>query len=108
MITTKEKKKEKKTVLNFNDPFCKSVAVRVGKCFLSIVDKNFTKDHPYSEVFNMKTFKIPYSSMKNMKLQIMAHNRRVLNNNKEKTNKCTTAQNKNSLFYKTGYLKMLD
>ena len=53
-------------VLHYKTPFCKSVGTWVGKCFLSIVDKNFTKDHPYSKVFNRKTLTVSYSCMPNM------------------------------------------
>ena len=83
-VNNKKRKRRRRNVLYFNAPFCKSVATQVGKCFLAIVDKNFTKDHPYSKVFNRKTLKISYSCMPNMKQQIMAHNRRILNNNEEK------------------------
>ena len=68
----------------FNASFCKSVATRVVKFCLSIVDKNFTKNHPYSKDFNRKTLKISYSYMPNVKQQIMAQNWRILSNNKEK------------------------
>ena len=38
----RKRKRRRRNVSYFNAPFCKSVATRVGKCFLSIVDKNFT------------------------------------------------------------------
>ena len=43
----KYKKRRRINILYFNPPFCKSVETRVRKCFLEIVDKNFTDDHPY-------------------------------------------------------------
>ena len=46
-------------MLYFNLPFCKSVATQVGKCFVEIVGKNYTDDHPYCKVFNRKTLKCP-------------------------------------------------
>ena len=49
---SKNKKRRRKNILYFNAPYCKSVATRVGKRFLEIVDKKFTEDHPYSKVFN--------------------------------------------------------
>ena len=79
----KNTKRSKINVLNFNAPFCKSVATQVGKCFLSIVDKNFTKYNPYSKDFNRKTLKISYCRQ-NMKQQIMTHNQRIPGNNEEK------------------------
>ena len=70
-------KKRRRNILYFNVIFCKSVATRVGKCFLEIVDKNFTEDHLYCKVFNQKTLKVFYSCMPNMKQLIMAHNRKM-------------------------------
>ena len=72
------KKRRRRNILYFNPPFCKSVTTRVGKCFLEILDRNFTEDHPYCKVFNKKTLKVFYSCMPNMKQLIMAHNRKML------------------------------
>ena len=60
-------------------PFCKSMAIQLAwrKCFLEIVDRNFTDDHPYCKVFNRKTLKVSYSCMPNMKQLLMAHNRKM-------------------------------
>ena len=41
----KNNKRRRRNILYFNAPFCKSVATRVGKRILEIVDKNFTEDH---------------------------------------------------------------
>ena len=84
----KNKKRRRRNILYFNPPFCKSVATRVGKCFLEIVDKNFTDDHPYCKVFNRKTLKVSYSCMPNMRQLIMAHNRKMLDTQEKERRMC--------------------
>ena len=84
----KNKKRRRRNILYFNAPFCKSVATRVGKRFLEIVDNNFTENHPYCKVFNRKTLKVSYSCMPNMKQLIMAHNRKMLDTQYKERRMC--------------------
>ena len=57
-------------MLYFNAPLCKSVAKRVGRFFLTIFDKNFTKDH---NIVKLSTGKLLKYRTPNMRQQIMAH-----------------------------------
>ena len=50
-------------MLYFSAPFCDSVATRVGKCFVTILTKNFKRDHTYSKFLTVKLLKC----MPNMK-----------------------------------------
>ena len=74
----KNKKRKRKNIIFFNPPYCKSVETRIGKCFLDLVDRNFGNKHPYHKIFNRKLLKISYSCMPNIKSRIMAHNRKML------------------------------
>ena len=72
----------------FNPLFCKSVATRVGKCFLEIVDRNFTENHLYCKFLNRKTLKVSYSCMPNMKQLIQALNQKMLDTQDKKRRMC--------------------
>ena len=41
-------------VMSLNAPFCKSVAPRLGECFLTIVEKHFTEEHLYGSFITRK------------------------------------------------------
>ena len=73
----KHRNRRKKAIF-FNAPFCRSVKTKVGKEFFKIVDRHFTKSHPYYDIFNRKTIKLSYSCMMNMKNIIKAHNSKTL------------------------------
>ena len=79
-------KRRRRIILYFNLPFCKSMVTRVGKCFLEIVDRNFTKD-----IHIVKFLRVSYSCMPNLQL-IMAHNRKMLDT--LDNGECVTAENK--------------
>ena len=47
-----------RNILFFNPPFSKNVATNVGKCFLSLIDKNLPKSNPLHKIFNRNTLKL--------------------------------------------------
>ena len=68
-----------RNILWFNPPFSKNVATSVGKCFLSLIDKNFPKSNPLHKIFNRNTLKLSYSCMGNIKTIISNHNKAEIN-----------------------------
>ena len=68
----------RKKAIFFNAPFCLSVKTKVGREFFRIVDRHFTKDHPYHAIFNRNTIKLSYSCMENMGSIIKSHNSKIL------------------------------
>ena len=65
-------------VLWFNPPFSKSVKTNIGKQFLNLVRKHFTRRHPFSKIFNTNTLKLSYSCMPNVQNIIKQANVRNL------------------------------
>ena len=74
----KKKKRAKRQVCWFNPPWSESVRFPVGKAFLNIVDMCFPKRHPLHKHFNRSTLKMSYSTCKNLKAHVAAHNRNIL------------------------------
>jgi hypothetical protein len=71
-------RRRRKKAIFFNAPFCLSVKTKIGKEFFRIVDRHFTKAHPYYSIFNRNTVKLSYSCMANMATIIKSHNSHVL------------------------------
>ena len=55
------------------------MASSVGKCFLSLIDKNFRKSYRLHKIFNRNTLKLSYSCMGNIKTIISNHNKAEIN-----------------------------
>ena len=62
----------------FNPPYSKNAETNVGKCFLSLIDKQFPKSNPLHKIFNRNTLKLSYSYMGNIKTIISNHNKAVI------------------------------
>ena len=65
------------------------MSAKIGKIFLSLIDKHFPKHHGYSKIFNRNTVKVSYCCTKNMKNNIQSHNKKILHSNNTKANKNT-------------------
>ena len=65
-------------IIWFNPPYSKNVTTKVGKFFLSLIDKHFPPHHKLHKLFNRNNVKISYSFLANIKSIINAHNRKVL------------------------------
>ena len=77
-----EKSKKKKTrsrpVTWFNPPFSLNVTSKVGKEFLSLVDKSFPPSNPLHKLFTRSTLKLSYRRMPNMAQAVSGHNAKLL------------------------------
>ena len=78
----KPAKKRRRSVLYFHPPYCASVATKVGKVFLRLVDKHFPRGHKLRPIFNRNTLKISYSALPNVKSALQRHNHKVLRTEK--------------------------
>ena len=65
-------------VLWFNPPFSKSVKTDIGRLFLQLVRKHFTRQHHFYRIFNIHTIKLSYSCMPNMENIIKQSNARII------------------------------
>ena len=82
--TTHQKhSKHKRKIIWFNPPFSKNVSIKIGKSFLSLLDRHFPRNHIYSSIFNRNKIKVSYSCMQNIKCVINNGNMKVLNNTAE-------------------------
>ena len=46
------RKKRTRKVIWFNPPYSKNVKTNVGKYFIQLIQKHFTKDHKLNKIFN--------------------------------------------------------
>ena len=76
-------RKKSRDITWFNPPYNAAVVTDVGKQFLKLIDKHFTKKHPLGRLLNRNTVKISYSCTKNMKSIISSHNAKLLNSNEQ-------------------------
>ena len=60
------RKTRNRKVLWFNPPFSRTVKTNVGKLFLNLVRKHFTRQHHFCKIFNTNTLKLSYSCMPNV------------------------------------------
>ena len=59
-------------------PYSINVTTKVGKVFLSLIDKHFPPHHKLQKLFNRNNVKISYSCLPNIKSIMNAHNRKIL------------------------------
>ena len=80
----KKKRIRRRQITYFNPPFSKRVKTNIGRRFLQLLDKHFPKgkydkeDRPITKIMNRNCVMLSYSTTKNMKQHISAHNRKVL------------------------------
>ena len=75
------KTRRKRNIIWYTPPYNKRVINNIGKTFLHLIDKEFTKDHPLHKLFNRNNVKISYSCMSNIKQTINMHNKNLLKPN---------------------------
>ena len=80
-VSQKVPKNRKRKILWFNPPFSQNVQTNIGAKFLGLIDKHF-KNTQYEKYFNRKNVKVSYSCLPNVENIIAAHNKRLLNTEK--------------------------
>ena len=65
-------------IIWFNPPYNRNVKTNIGKLFLKLLKKHFTRDHKYFKIFNINTIKISYCCTSNIGNLIKQHNSNVL------------------------------
>ena len=76
---TTTSKNQRRNIIWFNLPHSANVAKKVGKHFLSLLDKHFPPHNKFHQIFNGNTVKISYSCLPNMKTVINSHSHKVTN-----------------------------
>ena len=82
------KKKRKRKITWFNQPFCQSIETNISRRFLSLADKHFTPDHPLRKIFNRNTLKVSPRCMPNIDSTIKSHNNQLLRTDTEDKRSC--------------------
>ncbi len=80
-------KNRKRKIIWFNPTFCKLASINVGKYFLKLIDKHFKHNNILHKIFNRKTLKNSYSWMKNIFEIINNHNKEIIKEFHDQTNK---------------------
>ena len=68
----------KRQIISFDSSYSKNVTTKVGKFFLSLIDKHSPPDHKLHKLFNRKNVKISYTCLPNIKSRINSSNRKIL------------------------------
>ena len=76
----KRKRNRQRNITWYNPLYSKSVDTNIGKYFLRLIDKHFTKSNPLHKIFSRNTLKISYSCMSNIGAIITNNNKAKLNN----------------------------
>ena len=69
-----------------NPPFNKNVETDIGKRFIQMIDRHFTRENKLSKIFNRNSLKISYSTTENMAQIINKHNKKILSQRTENNN----------------------
>ena len=72
----------KRKTIWFNPPYSKHAKTNIGKIFMKLISKHFSKQHKYYKIFDKNTIKLSYSCMPNMSSIITKHNKKFLNKKK--------------------------
>ena len=51
----------------FSPPYSVNVKTNVGKLFMKLIDKHFSRHHKFHKFFNRNNVKLGYSCMRNIK-----------------------------------------
>lgn len=91
-----KKRKRCRNIIWFNPPYNNQVKTEIGKHFLKLVRKHFTKRNRLHKIFNTNTIKISYSCSPNITSIIKQHNAKILNESLQKISKpCNCRVKKN-------------
>ena len=74
---TTTNKKWKRNIIRFHPSYSANAVTKVGKHFLSLLDKQFPPVNKFHKIFNRNTLKISYICFPNMKAMINSHNHKV-------------------------------
>ena len=84
--TPKEANRRRK-ITWFNPPYSRSEKTKVGRTFLSLVNRHFTTDNPLHKLFNGSNMKLSYCCMSNMANIIERHNSKTQRKSRDTNDK---------------------
>ena len=90
----KKKRVRRRKVHWCNIPYSSNVDQPMGRMVLQAVDKWFPKNHFLHRFYNRNTIKVSYSTTRNLKAIVDAHNRKILNPPEQEKDRCNCQKNK--------------
>ena len=94
---TKKKKTHRRDriVTYFNPPWSDNCTTNIAEKYLKLIDKYHEefKGTPLEKIFSRATMKVAYSTTRNMKAHIAAHNRKILSKTEELSEGCNCREN---------------
>ena len=90
---SKRQTRKRKTIW-FNPPYSANVKTNVGKIFMRLVDKHFSRHHNYYKLFNRNNIKLSYRCMPNMNNVIPKPNSKIMKNSEQSTTKTCNCRRK--------------
>lgn len=91
---TSQNRNRIRKIIWYNPPFNMDVRTNIGNRFLSLIRKHFKKSNPLNKIFNTNTIKLSYSCMPNMSSIITKHNKQLLNNKLNQSNRTCNCRSK--------------
>ena len=91
----KKKRSRGRKIIWFNPPYNLAVKTNIGKVFLSLVNRHFTKDNKLKKVFNRNNVKVSYSTMRNVATIINSQNKKNLKGEPEEGRTCDCRSREN-------------
>ena len=84
----------KRQIIWFNPPYTANVKTNVGKIFMRLIDKHFTRHHKYYKLFSSNNIKLSCSCMPHMSNVIRKHNSKIMKNPAPSTTKTCNCRRK--------------
>ena len=73
------KRQRKRNIIWFNPPYSKNVKTNIGKIFIKLINKHFSRSSDLHKIFNRNALNLSYSCTENMAQIIRKHNKSVIN-----------------------------
>ena len=89
-----KKRQRHRLILLFNPPFSNHVTTQIGKHFFEILDSSFPKKHPLHKIFNRSTVKLSFSTIRNIRSIVDAHNKKKMSQQEPKNEPCNCQRSK--------------
>ena len=93
-LSENSNKNRKRNILWFNPPFSKNVKTNVAKKFLKLIDKHFPPNSKLHKLFNRNNVKVSYCCMPNMESIISQHNKKILKDKSEDSDRKCNCRSK--------------
>ena len=90
-----KRRNRRRNITWFNPPYCASVKTNIGRKFINLVRKHFSKSNPLRKIFNPSSMRVSYCCMNNIGDIIKAHNAKILREGHQEADKpcnCTTEE----------------